>query len=285
MPNDGVCASTAVQERRGCTNILGCVDAHLALKTFFQERGKCFQNTVQAFPPVWEAFESLDEVWLRELSDLTHVSGSDLICGVLYYSAHSRVRAAVELGFSRCLPDAWSSLRAGVESVAFASCIRQDSVLARRLVAARPDARFKTFRRTFNDIREKSLRHASKYGLKELRRYWNRYSDSGSHVTVGSLASRVTGSVSGSTRSVAFNYLEVKKDVLLGALTDILMCSCVMEQVLFRDFKPRLRLDPQLEVLRAGLRDRREAAVKFLHSEVPRVAPTSFFEVGISVKV
>ena len=260
----GLCSNITI-----APDILGCLDVHLALEAFFEERSRCFQNTVKAFPLAWKAFELVDEVWLRELEDLTHVSGSDRMCVILYFSAHSRIRAAVEMAFSRCLPDAWASLRAGIESVAFASCIHQDVVLASRLDPNQTgEMKLKAFKHEFNDVRKKSLHPASKYGLKQLGRYWDQYSDSGSHATVGSLATRLTARVSGSTQSVVFHYLDAKKDVVLASLTDILMCCCVMEQVLFRDFEPRLHLDPQLAALRTELHDARRAAVEFLHRAV-----------------
>jgi hypothetical protein len=208
----------------------------VALETFFEDRRKCFQNTVKAFPLVWKAFELLDEVWLQELEDLTHQSGHDRISTILYFSAHSRIRTAVELGFSRCLPDAWNSLRAAVESVAFASCVHQEPVLASRLDPNQTGKRnLKLFKREFNNLRKTSLSQPEKYGLKILARYWNRYSDLGSHVTFGGLATRLTGTIAGSSQSIVLVIIYLTRptnrlNILAGVRDDPTREMCQYER-------------------------------------------------------
>jgi hypothetical protein len=65
--------------------------------------------SIQAFPPLWKCFMSLDEIWFRELEDMrTATNATQLLPLTLYMNSHVKTRLSFELAFSSCLPEAYS---------------------------------------------------------------------------------------------------------------------------------------------------------------------------------
>ncbi len=217
------------------------------------EKQKCLQNTVKAFPRVWEAFELLDSIWVKELEDYHYLAQQPPIPLLLFFNAHAKIRLAAELAFSRCVTEAWALMRNAVESVALGVYLHENPQIPQQWQANRGGlARLKAFKREFEKMRQQGL-YAAKTGLHDLHRYWKRFSESGAHATFGTLATRVTATSTGDAAEIKFNYLEMPRNALWATLVDILCCCYRMEQALFNELRARLELDPHLTKRRAEM--------------------------------
>lgn len=227
---------------------------HGTYRQFFADKRGSFFNTVKAFAPIWDAFQLLDEVWSRELNDLSVPSSpTHILPGVLFYAAHANIRMAFELGFSRRLSDARGVMRSGIESVAFARNFLQKPQLVSQLMSQQSSAhaRRRAFKRAFASIRKQLF--PKKCGLDRLHRSWQRFSDAGAHSTMSSLAAHLTGRTSSHTSEISFRYVDADKPFLHSSLSDLLVCGVEMERLFFMSFKDRLELDSVLFEMRARL--------------------------------
>ena len=231
---------------------------HGGLKDFFASKDGCFANTVKAFPKVVEAFEALDETWACALVDWgVGITRKQVLPLSLFFEANVRIRLAFELGFSRCLPEAWAVMRAGIESFAFGCAFLHNPFTYEQTVVTDDEmlrAR-RTLRNAFKKIREQGL-FLPGYGVSRLRRYWALYSGFGSHSSWTSLATRLSRKESPGQLDISFNFLEIDKRTCHVSLVDLLICSCIMEDALFRNLKGRLELDPRSLEMHAKLKDK-----------------------------
>jgi hypothetical protein len=231
---------------------------HGGFKDFFASKRGCFANTIRAFPKVVEAFEVLDETWARALDDWgVGITSNQVLPLSLFFEAHVRIRLGFELGFSRCLPEAWAVMRSGIESLAYGCAFlhipftyETNVVTDEELVRAR--RRLKT---AFKKIRDQSL-FLPEYGLSRLRRYWALYSGFGSHSSWTSLTTRLSRTESPGRLDVSFNFLETDKRTCHVSLVDLLICSCIMEDAMFKNLRARLDLDPRFLDMHAKLKDK-----------------------------
>ena len=73
----------------------------------------------------------LDNVWMREFSDLERVTDTRAMVPLnLFANAHAQFRTAIELGFSTRIGDAWNLLRSAIESAVYAAKIWREPDLA-----------------------------------------------------------------------------------------------------------------------------------------------------------
>lgn len=246
---------------------------------FLRDKGECFQNTVKAFPQIWEALELLDAIWSRELDDFHTVGDQPVLPLLLFFEAHSRVRISVELGFSRCFSESWAVLRSGIESVVFASHILQNPRVLRTWSSKQSElAKLRAFKRVFEKARKQGLSSASKNSLKPLHQYWVRFSGFGSHTSFRSLAMRLTREPSENMNAINFNYLEVTREVAHASLVDLLACSYAMERTLFMGLRSRLDLDTTLADMRRRFAAMWHQVSQDLEAELPPLARSAVAE-------
>jgi hypothetical protein len=94
---------------------------HDEYKTYFKHKRGNFLKSITEFADLWECFQSLDDIWHREMIDLEVSSDQhQLLPKMLFMAAHARILTAIELGFSCCIGDAYSILRDGIELVTHA---------------------------------------------------------------------------------------------------------------------------------------------------------------------
>ena len=107
---------------------------HKDFQEYFQGKRQNFFLTLTAFRPLWDCLQMLNDIWMRESSDLEYlIDQTHLLPKLIFASAHARFLTAIELGFSCCIGDAYSVLRDGIESVAHAHRIFKDPVAAAAL--------------------------------------------------------------------------------------------------------------------------------------------------------
>lgn len=203
---------------------------------------------------MWRAFEALDDIWAADLANM-HVVGKRrrLFPLLLFFDAHMKVRLAAELGFSRCIPEAHSVLRTGIEAVAYAFIlIHKPEYLSRTSYGkAIPASGYKITREALNRVKQEGL-FSDDYGLGQLHDSWKVCSRYGSHETFEGLSARFRAGSQGSALNFQYNYLDPNKRTVAAALAHILNCASSMEEKLFEAFRPRLELDHEL----LGMRNR-----------------------------
>ncbi len=253
-------------------DILGTLEKeHIrgAYSAFYAEKLACFDNTIRAFPQMWQAFGLLDDVWSRELADLeVPGSGQRILPIALFFNAHLRIRLAFELGFCRCLPEACEVLRVGIESVALASRVSEEPHLAKAWLGKNLGMR-KQFDAAFRGKRIEKF-FLQKYGLDELYRFWKRYSEYGAHASASGLATRIAGKTAEDGAALKFRYLDAPREVAEKVISDMLVCCRTMERVFYKTFGSRLMLDDTLRELRARLASWVSAIVRGLGAKYCR---------------
>ena len=94
---------------------------HSDFREYFKGKRQNFFLTLTMFRPLWDCLQLLNDIWMRELSNLEHLTEqTHLLPKTIFTAAHARFLTAVELGFSCCIGDGYTILRDGIESVAHA---------------------------------------------------------------------------------------------------------------------------------------------------------------------
>ena len=220
-------------------------------RDFFKTKRNNFFGTIQAFPDLWRCFELLDEVWLRDFADLENPADvKHMLPIVLFMNAHARYRTAFELGFSCCIPDAWNVLRSGIESTAYAhKLFREPHLTVVWLDKDEGPAEKKAYRKAFEENKGESL-FPTQHGLRVLHKFWSDYSETATHSTVASLGLRFQSEETPTHIRWQLNYFEADQANLAAFLFSLLLCSLHMEDVLYRSFESRLKLDVRLGKMR-----------------------------------
>jgi hypothetical protein len=203
---------------------------------------------VRGFRALWDCFMLLDKIWTCELEDTRGgLSQSKAVPLFLFVNAHAKVRIALELGFSSCLPETRSLLRDAVESVAHGHrlCVEPELVVV-WLRKNEDQASLKAWNEEF--WRQKEARLFN--GLPKLHQAWRRFSEWGSHTNLGSLAQRFLVEQTSTTVTWKMNYTGVPPEHLIGALFGLLHVFSQMEEVLYGAYESRLKFDTNLESMR-----------------------------------
>ncbi len=220
-----------------------------AYREFFKAKRNNFFATIQRFPRLWQTFQLLDGIWVREINDLHHLGATrEMLPALLFIHAHLKYRIAMELAFSLCMAEAWGVLRVGIESVAYAHKIHREPHLAEVWTAKDEDkgeSQKRAFRKAFEENKAKSL-YPEAHGLAPLHKYWQHYSDWGSHTTLAALALRFRQAETPEEVSWHLDYFQVREFEMLVSLASLLDASRLMEHAFFNVFKTRFNLDPEL---------------------------------------
>jgi hypothetical protein len=234
-------------------------------RNYFAVKRSNFFASVQGFPELWDCFLRLDEIWIREFSDLERITipGQVLPLQLLMHS-HAQFRVALELGFSTCLSEAWNILRSSMETAALASVIHTEPKLT-FVWLARSDGPVakKAYKAAFEVNGKKSLFTGSRT-LQTLWEDYREYSEHGTHPTVEAIAIRQSTHSTEKDQQWRLNYLEQDPKRLASILFAMLRSSGLTEQVCFECFNARLQLDDGLEKMRVEFRKRQSQAADSL---------------------
>jgi len=190
----------------------------------------------------------------------------------LYMNAHQKMLIAMELGFATCLPEAHSILRDAIESLVHAHRLLSDS-----------DLQVKWLQKNDGEIGEHEFKEEFWYskrdklfdGLPELLKLWGHFSEFGSHTNINSIVTRFFRRDGPSDVDIGMNYLGVPAEVLIPALFEVLLVFHVMEEVFYKDFEDRLKLDPELGRMRTQFHIDREKLRKRIIVEFNIPRPTN----------
>ncbi|OFW38504.1 MAG: hypothetical protein A3J28_02765 [Acidobacteria bacterium RIFCSPLOWO2_12_FULL_60_22] len=225
---------------------------HLHYKDFYITKRNNFFATIQAFPELWRCFEFLNDIWQREFADLER--GRDvktMLPSILFMNAHARFLVAFELAFSCCTSDASNVLRSGIESVAYAhKILRQPELAVVWLDKDEGAEERKAYERAFQKNKRESL-FSPEHGLGMLYKCWCDYSEIATHSTVASIGLRFQSVETPTDISWRLNYFEADQPNLAAFLFSFLVASLHMENVHFRSFEGRLKLDVRLGRMRS----------------------------------
>ena len=245
-------------------------------REFFKAKRKHFLTTIGYFAELWEAFQLLDGIWSREISNASHQRTKvQFLPTLLLILAHGRYRIAGELAFSGCIADAWGVIRAAIELGVHAHRIHLKPELATIWLQKDDGAEeLRAFKEEFWAYKKTRLFD----GLDMLYGYWERYSDWGGHSTAAILALRGKFEASSPKINVEISYFEGDESRMAFSLQMLLDAAWLVENILFKIYEDRFNLDApllqlrqQFEKLNSDLSDAILAKYDDWHSARPNV--------------
>jgi hypothetical protein len=219
---------------------------------YFKGKRQNFFLSLSAFRALWDGLQLLNDIWLRELSNLEHLRDQmHLLPKLIFAAAHARFLTAIELGFSCCIGDAYSILRDGIEAVAHAHKIfKEPTAAAAWTDKHKGKAQKATYKKIFEEEKKKNLFPDDVPSLRHLHTYYAQFSDLATHTSVTSIGKSFKDlSTTGIVRW-GFQYFETNPQRLAAFFSALLQASAHMEEVFFGCFETRLSLDPELGRMR-----------------------------------
>lgn len=221
---------------------------HSDFQTYFKGKRQNFFLNLTAFRPLWDCLQSLNDIWMRELSNLEHLTDqTHLLPKLIFSAAHARFLTAIELGYSCCIGDAYSVLRDGIESVAHAYKIFKEPAAAAAWSAKHQGAaELKAHDKIFKWNKKKNLFPDDVPALSRLGTYYGQLCEMATHTSVTSIGKSFKDLSTTGTLRWGFSYFETDPQRLAGCLMILLQISAHMEEVFYGCFETRLNLDSEL---------------------------------------
>jgi hypothetical protein len=241
-------------------------------KEHYLAKRQNFHASIEGFPEPWNLYLLLDKIILREFEDIkTRPNPNKLFPLFIYFEAHVKIRASMELALSVCMPEARSILRDGIEFVAHAHHMLKDPELQKTWLSKNEAA--DAFTAAFEANKKTGLFN----GLEELHKRWGELSETGAHATINAVCQRFVQTENSEGINFQWNYCGV--DVKMWALEVFTMITTFfkMEKTLFLDYEERLKLDETLLRMRKEFDVRKEILRRKLivHYELkPPPSPT-----------
>lgn len=222
-----------------------------------------FRATVEGFSDLWECFQLLDDIWIREFGDLERQrEPKQMLPLLLFVNGHAQFRIAYELGFCCCIGEAWNTLRSAIESVAHAhKTLREPNLIKVWVEKDDGSTQRKEFEKHFLHDKKQNL-FPREHALEKLHEYWSQYSEWGTHTTVSNLARRFRQETTPTDFNWRIDYFEDKPRRLATYLYSLLLASALMEKVFFNAFDARLKFDHVLAAMRTEFEKKKENARK-----------------------
>ncbi len=238
---------------------------HAEYQRYFNAKRGNFFRSITVFNGLWGCFQTLNDVWHREIEDLEHLrEAAQVLPCLMFRYAHSRFVIAMELGFSCCIGDAYSVLRGGVEAVAQAHKIHREPQLATVWTEKeKGEPESLRFKQAFEFNKATSL-FPAEHGLGELFTYWKQFSNLGPHSGVCSVGKSFEETKTGQTVTWALHYFETNPQRLALYMFALLQASVHMEKAFYSCFEPRLKLDVELDKIRSSVELQKEQQRKYL---------------------
>lgn len=244
-------------------------------KYFIGKRQNFFVN-LAAFRALWDGLQLLNDIWMRELSDLEHLRDqTHLLPKLIFAAAHGRFLTAIELGFSSCIGDAYSVLRDGIEAVAHAHKILKEPTTAGAAWTEKHQGKTQkaAYNKHFEENKKSNLFPVGVPGLSQLHAYYGQFCELATHTSVTSIGKSFKDLSTKGTLRWGFAYFETNPQRLAGFFNALLQASAHMEEVFYACFEPRLKLDPDLGRMRADflkLRQQQSQRLKAIY-QVPSI--------------
>jgi hypothetical protein len=226
---------------------------HAEYEKYFKGKRQNFFLTLTAFRPLWDCLQLLNDIWMRESSNLEHLTEqTHLLPKLIFMSAHARFLNAIELGYSCCIGDAYSVLRDAIEAVAHAHRIFKDPAAAVAWTDKnKGEDELKAHDKIFKWDKKKNLFPDDVPSLSKLQTYYGHFCDLATHTSVTSVGKNFQDMSEKGKLKWAFHYFETNPQRLAGLLNALLQVSAHMEEVFYGCFETRLNLDPELGRMRS----------------------------------
>ncbi len=222
-------------------------------KEHYLAKRQNFHASIRGFPELWDLYLLLDKIILREFEDLRKRPDlKKLFPLFMYFEAHVKIRASMELALSVCLPEARSILRDGIEFIAHAHHMLKDPELQKTWLNKNEEAN--AFKAAF----EKDKKTGVFNGLDELYTRWAELSETGAHATINAVCQRYVQSEDEKGINFRWNYCGADAQMWALEIFTMLTTFYKMEETLFLDYEDRLKLDDTLLRLRSDFEARKE---------------------------
>jgi hypothetical protein len=220
-------------------------------KYFIAKRTNYFAS-IQAFPELWDCFLKLDEIWVREFSDIEQISHSKQFLPLpLFVKSHAQFRIAFELGFSTCIPEAYTIARNAIDAVVIAHKIFREPKLGHLwLDRDKGKKEQKAYHKAFEENKRESL-FPKAHGLKELHEFYAAFSETGTHPTLAAMAMSYGYETNAQGVVWTHNYLEADPKKIALSLQYMLNAFALVEKALYDCFEDRLKLDHELAKMKS----------------------------------
>jgi len=213
-------------------------------KEYYRTKRNNFFASIQKLPELWGYYVMLDRIWLREIDVLKPSNPNKAFPIIVYLNAHAKIRVAVELAFTGCMPEARSILRDAVEFVAHAHHMLKDPAL--QLVWLNKLDDKEAWSKEFWHNKATGLFA----GLDMLYEVWGKLSEMGSHANITSICERVrTVEVDGQPE-FRLNYTGLQEKPWAMGIFDMLLVDFMMEETFFKDYQMRFQFDEKLLTMR-----------------------------------
>jgi hypothetical protein len=227
---------------------------HKDFAEYYTGKRQNFFLTLTAFRPLWDCLHLLNDIWMRESSNLEHLTEqTHLLPKIIFMAAHARFLNAIELGFSCCIGDAYSVLRDGIESVAHAHKILKEPATAGAAWSEKHQGKTQkgTYNKIFEEKKKDNLFPDGVPGLRQLHFYYEQFCELATHTSVTSIGKSFQDVSEPGMMRWAFHYFETNPQRLAAFLGALLQVSTHMEEVFYSCFETRLKLDPELDRMRS----------------------------------
>jgi hypothetical protein len=221
-------------------------------KTYYKTKRNNFFASIQQFPALWDCCMMLDQIWFREINALKPSSPNRAFPIIVYINAHAKIRIAMELAFTGCMPEARSILRDAVEFAAHAHHMPKDTGIQKVWLNKNSDE--ETFKREFWYGKETGLFA----GLDELYEVWCQLSEIGSHANLNSICERVWIIEVNGQHEMGLNYTGLAEKPWATGIFTMLLADFKMEETLFKDYEARLQFDEKLLTMRSRFETSKE---------------------------
>lgn len=241
---------------------------HEEYKKYFQhKRGNLFKSITE-FPELWDCFQLLNDIWMREMSDLKVLRDQyHLLPRMIFTAAHARIVTAMELGFSCCIGDAYSILRDGIESVTHAHRIFVEPTSATAWSEkGKGRAEDAAYDAIFTHNKKENL-FPEQHGLRRLHVFYGQFSEMATHSGVASVRKSFKDMSTAEKVSWGFSYFETDPQKLALFLLTMLIVSSYMEEAFFGCYETRLQLDTGLVDMRTKFNAMKEQQKAFLKAK------------------
>jgi hypothetical protein len=211
---------------------------HAAYQSYFKGKRQNFFRSMTEFKDLWEALQLLNDIWMRELSNLEHLRDeAQMLPKLLFSSAHSRFLTAVELGFSCCIGDAYSVLRDGIEAVAHAHKICVEPATASAWAFKHKGKGEETAYKKIFEEKKKEALFPEQHGMRQLHSYYAQFSEIATHSSIKSIGKNFEDASTGETMKWIFHYFETTPQRVALFLLTLLQISSHMEEAFFGCFE------------------------------------------------
>lgn len=233
---------------------------------YFKAKRQCWLATIQNFPDLWNSFLKLDEIFVREIEDSKSLRDIDqLVPQLLFIKSHQSIRVAVEVGFSTHLTQAFDLTRAAIEAAAIAHKIHREPALG--TVFLRKDdgkAELEAFKDAFERKKKENLFPERFPFLVNMHESYKRFSETGTHTTVSSLAQHYRESEDTEYIYKSIAYTGANPRDIATSMYYMIAAFSSIEAAFHDAFSGRLSLDHQLQAMRKKAEAERKAVAKAL---------------------